>query len=115
MSRTNYLNAKNGIEILHKDGLTQILAGDGDPSIFGLEASIGSIFLRSDNGGGIYTKISSDLYGWIVTASGINTENFLQLLDTPSSFDSYGEFLLRVNSAASGIEFINTIDCGSFI
>lgn len=70
MSTTNYLNAKNGIEILHEDGLTQLLAGDGDPSVFGLEASVGSIFLRSDNGGGIYTKIDTTTTGWSVVSLG---------------------------------------------
>ena len=112
---TNYLNVKHGIEILHSDGLTQILAGTGDPSISGLEASIGSIFLRSDNGGGIYTKISNDDNGWVLTVSGPKTETFLQLLDTPNSFIGHGDFFMKVNTAASGIEFVSTIDCGSFL
>jgi len=67
---TKYLNVKNGIEILHLDGLTQILAGSQDPSIVGKFASIGSIFLRSDNGGGIYTKIGANNTEWLLTSSG---------------------------------------------
>ncbi len=67
---TNYLNAKNGIEILHKDGQTQLLAGAGSPAVIGQEASIGSIFLRCDNGGGIYSKVASPDTGWVLTASG---------------------------------------------
>ncbi|RLA02977.1 MAG: hypothetical protein DRQ47_05980, partial [Gammaproteobacteria bacterium] len=67
---TRYLNAKNGIEILHEDGLTQILAGAQDPSIVGRTASIGSIFLRSDNGGGMYTKIGVSDTEWLLTSSG---------------------------------------------
>lgn len=73
---TNYLNAKNGIEIWHSDGITQILAGDGDPAVVGQEASIGSIFLRSDNGGGIYTKTDSINTGWTLTASGTGSGGF---------------------------------------
>jgi len=53
---TNYLNAKNGLEILHDDGLTQILSGDADPSELGLAADLGSIFLRHGGTFGIYQK-----------------------------------------------------------
>jgi len=112
---TKYLNARHGIEISHKDGLTQLLAGNGDPSILGRAASIGSIFLRSDNGGGIYSKIGSNDMDWVVTSSGTHTEKFIQLIDTPSNYSmSAGEFL-TVDSTASGIEFISTIDGGNFI
>jgi len=71
MVRTSYLNAKHGIEILHEDGLTQILAGAGDPSLAGLVADLGSIFLRNDNGGGIYSKVGLLNTDWVsVTSSG---------------------------------------------
>jgi len=78
---TNYLNAKNGIEILHDDGLTQFLAGAGDPSVSGQVAGIGSIFLRCDNGGGIYNKINNTDIGWILiptsTSSGTTSSDCL--------------------------------------
>jgi len=112
---TKYLNARHGIEILHKDGLTQILAGNGDPSTIGREASIGSVFLRSDNGGGLYTKIGVSDTDWLLTSSGTNIENFSGLLDTPENYYSAAGKLLMVNSTASGIEFISTIDGGNFI
>jgi len=70
---TNYLNAKNGIEILHDDGLTQILTGIEDPSIFGKKADVGSIYLRTISGGGIYNKTTSLDTGWTLIASGIGT------------------------------------------
>ena len=61
---TKYLNAKYGIEILHDDGTTQILAGEGDPSVVGRDAGIGSIFMRSDNGGGLFTKTGEAVTAW---------------------------------------------------
>lgn len=112
---TNYLVAKNGIEILHKDGLTQILAGNNDPSIVGVAASIGSLFLRSDNGGGIYAKIGDNITDWILTSSGTDINNFLELVDTPGDYTSSAGKFLTVDSGESGIEFIDVIDGGSFI
>jgi hypothetical protein len=41
---------------LHEDRVTQILSGNGDPSVIGVEAGTGSIFLRSDSEGKTYNK-----------------------------------------------------------
>lgn len=112
---TNYLNAKNGIEILHKDGLTQLLAGSGDPSVVGQVASIGSIFLRSDNGGGIYNKIGLNDNDWVLsTVSGTN-DTFTELLDTPNNYINNSGNFLKVTTNSSGIEFTDVIDCGTFL
>lgn len=62
---TKYLNIKNGIEILHASGLTQILAGDFDPSDSGLDASIGSLYLRSSGISTLYTKIGLANTDWV--------------------------------------------------
>ncbi len=71
---TKYLNAKNGLEITNLDVITQILVGDEDPSIIGLEADLGSIFLRHDYPFGIYQKKDTSDTSWeIVTSSGGDT------------------------------------------
>lgn len=110
---TKYLNAKNGIEILHKDGQTQLLAGSHDPTIEGQEAEIGSIFLRSD-GGGVYSKTGPGLLDWsIVVEAEDNT--FIQQPDSPATYSgSEGHFLV-VDTSASGIRFSDVIDGGSFL
>ncbi len=70
---TNYLNAKNGLEILHDDGLTQILSGDEDPSVDGREADLGSIFLRHSDPINIYQKKGPIDTDWqIATSYGIS-------------------------------------------
>lgn len=61
---TKYLNIKNGIEILHTSGLTQILAGDFDPSVIGLEASIGSLYLCDSDVSTLYTKTGLAATDW---------------------------------------------------
>lgn len=71
---TNYLNAKNGIEILHEDGLTQILSGIGDPSVLGVEADIGSVFLRSDSPSGLYNKIGPNNTDWELIKENTNLD-----------------------------------------
>jgi len=112
---TNYLNAKNGIEILHKNGTTQIIAGGFDPSVIGLDAEIGSIFLCSTVSGGLYNKVTTDQLGWVLTASGEVTKRFLDLLDTPNFYTDHIGELLCVNAEANGLGFTNVIDGGSFI
>jgi len=72
---TKYLNAKNGIEILHSDGLTQIITGSSDPSLDGAEANVGSLFLRNDLGGGIYNKIGTQDTDWELQVSSPNTSS----------------------------------------
>jgi hypothetical protein len=114
MATTKYLNAKHGIEIWHDDGITQIIAGNGDPAEVGREASRGSVYLRSDNGGGIYTKIGDGDYDWQLTSVDINA-TFVSLTDTPNTYTDSDGSLVSVNSTTSGVEFSNVIDCGTFI
>lgn len=102
---TKYLNAKNGIEILHKDGQTQLLAGAGDPSEIGVSAETGSLFLRNDSAGGVYQK----------TGNGDKDWDLLMPSYSPTLFSGSEGSFLAVDSTASGIEFIDVIDGGSFL
>lgn len=63
---TSYLNAKYGIEILHDDGITQILAGNIVPSEVGREADIGSVFLCGCVEGGVYRKFGTLDTDWLL-------------------------------------------------
>lgn len=82
MVNTKYLNAKNGIEILHDDNTTQVLAGPGDPSFVGQEANIGSIFMRSSLPAGLYTKVGiSDLDWNLIGTEQLTIDQYLALDD----------------------------------
>lgn len=98
-STTRYLNVKNGIEILHSNGLTQILAGDIDPSSGdGLFAEIGSIFLSSYENGTIYSKSTSANTGWTaVNSSALTIDDYLRLFDR----DKYLEYTYNDNGEVS--------------
>jgi hypothetical protein len=85
MPNTKYLKAKNGIEILHEDGVTQILSGNGDPSVIGVEAGIGSIFLRSDSEGKTYNKTGTSSTSWELISQESDTN-----LDGGSAASVYG-------------------------
>lgn len=106
---TKYLNAKNGIEIWHDDGITQILAGASNPAAVGIDADVGSIYIHTIPAGTIYKKQGTGLTDWedvLLTISGSsNTNYFLDLLDTPSSYGGSAGRYLRVNEEATAVEF----------
>ena len=64
MSPTNYLNTKNGIEILHDSGTTQIIAGDVDPITIGVTANVGSLYLHIN--GNHYKKTGPNDTNWVI-------------------------------------------------
>ena len=111
MAITNYLNAKNGIEILFSDGEIQLLAGTSDPSIVGQDASIGSIYMCSCTSGTIYKKSGLSEYDWTADydwSSSVETiRDFLALTDTPTTYSGNEGKVLAVNSLASEVEFID--------
>ena len=49
---------------------------------------------------------------WINQAIAAST--FLSLTDTPSSYSGSGSNIIAVNAGATGLEFVNTIDGGTF-
>lgn len=105
---TNYLNAKNGIEIWHDTGIVQILAGAPDPSSVGAEASIGSIYLCSSVSGTIFKKSGSGDTDWsqiATSTSGIAVQTFLDLMDTPGTYIGHIGKYPRINNTGTGIEF----------
>ena len=61
---SNYLNARHGIEIWHYDGKTQIIGGAVDPTVEGVEANIGSLYLHTN--GSHYKKIGSNNTEWVL-------------------------------------------------
>jgi len=69
MTVTKYLNIKNGIELLHDDGTTQILAGAFDPSGIGMAATVGSLFLKGQPDGGLYFKCGIGVTDWLLVSS----------------------------------------------
>lgn len=111
MTITNYLNAKNGIEILFYDGDVQLLAGISDPSTVGVEASIGSIYMCSSTSGTIYKKADVGNYDWIADynwSSSVETiRDFLALTDTPTTYSGNEGKVLSVSDSANSIEFID--------
>ncbi len=60
-----------------------------------------------------YTELEVD--DLLVTLSGTVVDDFLSLVDTPTSYTLEAGKLLAVNSTASGVEFVDMIDGGSFI
>ncbi len=86
---TNYLNAKNGVEILHSSGTTQILAGAGIPDNTGVEATVGSIYMCTSSSGTIYKKTGAGIYDWIPdyswpsTATDLNTAHRITTSGNP--------------------------------
>ena len=105
MASTNYLNAKNGIEILHQTGQTQILAGSVDPTFVGIEASIGSIYLYSSISGTIYKKTGISSTSWTPDYDFQLIKNFIDLLDTPTTYSGHVGKYPRVNAIGDGLEF----------
>lgn len=106
---TNYLNAKNGIEIWHADGITQILAGTSDPSVLGVGADVGAIYIHTTSSGNIYKKYGSLDTEWrniyTTVGGGASVATFLELSDTPSTYNNSVGKYVRVNSAGDSLEF----------
>ena len=104
---TKYLSAKNGIEILHGDGLTQVLAGPVTPSVDGIEASIGSLYLSTNASGTVYQKSGPNDTDWEGSWMSYPTDvkAFIGLLDTPTSYSGAGGKYPRVSEDGSSIEF----------
>lgn len=111
MSETNYLNAKNGIEILFGCGQIQLLAGTYDPSSVGIEAAVGSLYMCSCTSGTIYKKAGTGVYDWIAdynwSSSVESIRDFLSLIDTPTTYSGNEGKVLAVGASASNIEFID--------
>lgn len=95
---TKYLNAKNGIEIWHDDGITQILAGASDPTVAGIDADVGSIYIHTVPSGVIYKKQGPTLTDWSNSSVDMS---FIDLLDTPNAYSVGGHLI----STASGLSF----------
>lgn len=108
---TKYLNAKNGIEIWHNDGITQLLAGVDDPSVVGKVAEIGSIYMSSSTSGTIYKKSGTSDFDWTAdydwSSEVESIRNFIALQDTPTTYSGSANKVLAVNSSASAVEFID--------
>jgi hypothetical protein len=86
MSSTRYLNAKNGIEILHSEGTTQILAGNINPTTSGVDANVGSIYLNTT--GLSFIKVGELDTDWEITSQSITEVN--TNLDGGSAASVYG-------------------------
>ena len=88
---TKYLNAKNGIEIWHDAGITQILAGTYDPSVIGLDADIGAIYICTVPSGILYKKQGSGITDWSgISSSTTNLEYYYEESLFESSTTSLG-------------------------
>lgn len=105
MVTTRYLNAKNGIEILHDGGTTQILAGELDPISAAVEANVGSIYLCSGVSGTIYKKFNSQPDGWIPDYDFQLLKTYISLLDTPTTYSGSAGKYPRVKDDETGLEF----------
>lgn len=51
---------------------------------------------------------------WINSAPGSGVTAFTQLNDVPSSYSGTGGYFLKVNAGATGIEFVSSIDGGTY-
>ena len=64
--------------------------------------------------GGIHANSSLGTSGQVLTSNGSisywTDPTFNSLTDTPTSFDGYGNYIVRVNSAQTALEFTNTIE-----
>jgi len=96
---TNYLNAKNGIEIWHKDGITQLLAGADDPSVVGKMADVGSIYLCSTLSGALYSKSGTGDTEWTIKGDS-ETESFILRFNAGDLTE--GQTLFPNKTTASG-------------
>jgi hypothetical protein len=107
---TKYMSARHGIEIWHDDGITQLLAGAGDPSVVGQVADIGAIYLCSTVSGALYSKSGPGDTDWLInsyssSASSALYKTYLDLLDTPTTYSGQTGKYARVNAAGDGLEF----------
>ena len=101
---TNYLNAKNGIEIWHDGGITQILAGAENPSIAGLSADTGALFLKNSVPVATYVKYGEGATNWYelsIGSSGISIEDHNRLHDG----DKYIEVIRFGNKVVAVVEY----------
>lgn len=92
-----------GAEVAEGSEITNLTVktGTGDPS----NPNAGELFFRTDTGKlRIYNGTS-----WLDINTGIagGVSTFIDLTDTPSSFTSSGGYLLRVNSGATAVEFVD--------
>ena len=106
---TRYLNVKHGIEILHSDGTTQILAGFYDPSGAGLTAEVGSVFLCSISGGGLFIKTGISDTDWkpITTSSGISSVQHIAL-HNDDTYTEFSRFQGRINTIDEWVDSSKT-------
>lgn len=102
---TRYLNAKNGIEILHDSGVTQILAGEHPPNEVGVDAHLGSIYMCSCTSGTIYKKSGLSDFDWTPDWDFQLLKTFNSLLDTPVTYSGQVGKYPRVNASGTGIEY----------
>jgi hypothetical protein len=51
---------------------------------------------------------------WVASAPGTGVTQFVSLNDTPANFTSAGGFFVKVNSGANALEFVESIDGGTF-
>jgi len=51
---------------------------------------------------------------WIPAASPAGVTQFVSLNDTPANFSGAGGYIVKVNSGATALEFVNGIDGGTF-
>lgn len=75
---------------------------------------IGHHFIDTANRNAYISVGTTSVADWIINAeSSTSFTNFLALLDTPSAYTDKGGFLLKINDAETGIEFISGFDLGS--
>ena len=101
---TKYLNAKNGIEIWHDDKVIQILSGSDDPSVTGLLADIGSLFLKNSIPVATYIKQGVGDIDWFKLSSdsgGISIEEHNRIHDG----DKYIEIIRSGNKVVALLEY----------
>jgi hypothetical protein len=76
------------------------------------------------NGAGNVVELPLGIAGKILKSNGldsaptwendIDTNNFIDLLDTPSTYEDKSNFLVKVNASSTGLEFTNELNCGTY-
>jgi hypothetical protein len=91
--------AGHAIEDLTSNNPWSIFYSDGDNNIVHLSSGTAGKILKSNG---------------IDSAPSWESESFLNLTDTPSGYDGSSNKLVAVNSSSNGLEFVDSIDCGTY-
>lgn len=100
--------------VASKTGAVVLVANDITNFTSAVTSTVNALSLQ-DFSDVVITSPSDNEILQYISGNWVNSTNtFLKLLDTPSSFTGQSSKFITVKSAEDGVEFTDTIDCGTF-